>query len=277
MYLLSHKVPRKRPNAKDVPANDTNEACSDTRIISPSPEIELRSFSIRGKRANPLSYHFSTSYVWYENMPHYEDTVVNYMYIYFNGNRCKVRSPGGDIAIQKLISFQRNTFRSHAILSRSLKIIFRYLKIIFRLHALLFRPFNLISRSFKIVFRSHTLLFCFIKISFRSIIIKFRSHALRFRSLSIIFRFLKIIFRFHALPLRYLKSYSVPQHYYFIPSIKSFPFHNMIIHSKALLFLSHAIKFRFLVKIFRSLKLTFRSNGIAFRFLAKISVNHNVF
>ena len=154
-----------------------------------------------------------------------------------------VRSPGGDIAIHKLISFPRNTFRSHAILSHSLKIIFRSFKIIFRLHALLFRPFNLIFRSFKIVFRSHTYLFCFIKISFRSIIIKFRSYALRFLSLSIIFRFLKIIFRFHALPFRYLKLYSIPKHYYFVPSIKSFLFHKMIIHSKALLFLSHAINF----------------------------------
>ena len=51
----------------------------------------------------------------------------------------------------------------------------------------------------------------------------------------------------------------------------------MIIHSKALLFLSHTITFRFLAIIFRSLKLTFRPNGIAFRFLAKISVNYNVF
>ena len=92
-------------------------------------------------------------------------SVFSALYAYFHINddakKCRyLRSPRGDMAIHKLISFQRNTFRSHAILShslkiifRSLKIIFRSLKIMFRLHALLFRPLSLISRSFKIVFR----------------------------------------------------------------------------------------------------------------------------
>lgn len=59
--------------------------------------------------------------------------------IFSQSNILIQQSQGGDITIHKLISFTRKAFCFHTLLSHSLKIIFRSLKITFHFHALLFR------------------------------------------------------------------------------------------------------------------------------------------